>query len=507
VEGTSDAIFIKDLQGRYLMINSAGADSLGRTAAEMIGKQDQQLFGPEMAASMTARDQEVVATEQPQTFQETRGAAELVRHYLTTKGVYRDQEGQVIGLFGISRDLTDLKRLESQLRQAQKLEAVGRLAGGIAHDFNNLLTVINSCSELALLDLRDTSAGQLVVEIQEAGKRAATLTRQLLAFSRQQVLDSRVVDLNKALTQIGNLLQRVIGEDVELSFSLDPSLGLVKVDPAQFEQAVLNLAVNARDALPEGGWLRVETRNVELDEALAASHPDVRAGRYARVAVSDSGHGMDPTTVARIFEPFFTTKPVGKGTGLGLAMVYGFLKQSGGHVEVESGLGHGTTFRLYLPLVSELPVDVPRRSEAPQHTGGVETILLVEDDDAVRRICRRVLLSSGYQVLEARNGEEALEQAARSVGKLDLLVTDLVMPRIGGRQLAAKLRDSVPRLRVLFLSGYTEDLPLAHELAASDGFLQKPFTPSALANKVRTLLDAESPTHDRVATRPISEAP
>jgi two-component system, cell cycle sensor histidine kinase and response regulator CckA len=506
VEGTSDPIFIKDLQGSYLMINSAGAESLGRTVAEMIGKQDQQLFGPEMAASMTARDQEVIATQQPQTFQETRGAAELVRHYLTTKGVYRDEEGQVIGLFGISRDLTALKRLENQLRQAQKLEAVGRLAGGIAHDFNNLLTVINGCTDLALLDLGDTPSGQLLLEIHEAGKRATTLTRQLLAFSRQQVLDARVIDLNQALTQVGSLLKRVIGEDVELSFTLAPSLGLVKVDPAQFEQAVVNLAVNARDALPEGGWLKVETRNVELDGAFAASHPDVRAGRYAQVAVSDSGHGMDPTTVARIFEPFFTTKPVGKGTGLGLAMVYGFLKQSGGHIEVESGLGHGTTFRLYLPLVSDLSVDVPRRSEPPEHTGGAETILLVEDDDAVRRICRRVLLGSGYQVLEACNGQEALEQVARFAGKLDLLVTDLVMPRIGGRQLAAKLRDRLPRLRVLFLSGYTEDLPLANELTPTDGFLQKPFTPSALANKVRALLDSESSAYDGVPRRPESEA-
>jgi two-component system cell cycle sensor histidine kinase/response regulator CckA len=507
VEGTSDPIFIKDLQGRYLMINSAGADSLGRTVAELLGKQDRQLFGPEMAASITAHDREVIATQQPQTFQETRGETELVRHYLTTKGVYRDQEGQVIGLFGISRDVTDLKRLENQLRQAQKLEAVGRLAGGIAHDFNNLLTVINGCTDLALLDLRDTSSGQLLLEIHEAGKRAATLTRQLLAFSRQQVLDARVVDLNKALTQVGNLLKRVIGEDVELSFTFDPSLGLVKVDPSQFEQAILNLAVNARDALPEGGWLKIETRNVELDKAFAASHPDVHAGRYAQVAVSDSGLGMDPATVARIFEPFFTTKPVGKGTGLGLAMVYGFLKQSGGHIEVESGLGHGTKFRLYLPLVSESSVDVPRRTDPPRHTGGPETILLVEDDDAVRRICSRVLLASGYQVLEARNGEEALEQVARSAGKLDLLVTDLVMPRIGGRQLAAKLRDGVPRLSVLFLSGYTEDLPLAHELGAADGFLQKPFTPSALANKVRALLDAESSTPDSIAARPTSDAP
>jgi nitrogen-specific signal transduction histidine kinase/CheY-like chemotaxis protein len=427
---------------------------------------------------------------------------------LTTKGVYRDQDGKIIGLFGISRDVTDLKRLEDQLRQAQKLEAVGKLAGGIAHDFNNLLTVINGCADLALLDVGNSPAAPLLSEIYEAGRRAATLTGQLLAFSRQQVLNAQVVDLNKALTQVGKLLKRVIGEDVDLGFELDPALGLVKVDPAQFEQTIVNLAVNARDAMPQGGRLRLETRNVELDQAFAASHADVRSGRYAQVTVSDSGQGMDPVTVARIFEPFFTTKPVGKGTGLGLAMVYGFLKQSGGHIEVESGLGQGTTFRLYFPLVNELSVEATPRTAPPEHKGGAETILLVEDEDAVRRLCKRVLVASGYHVLEARNGEDALELTARRAGKLDLLVSDLVMPRMGGRQLAAKLRESSPSLRVLFLSGYTEDHALAHDLdGPSDGFLQKPFSPPALANKVRELLDAESANHDRAARSPTSEAP
>jgi two-component system, cell cycle sensor histidine kinase and response regulator CckA len=506
VEGASDPIFIKDLQGRYLMINSAGAGSLGRTAADMIGKHDRELFVPATAALMLERDCEVIATQQPQTFQETRGTTELARHYLTTKGVYRDEDGKVIGLFGISRDVTDLKRLEHQLRQAQKLEAVGKLAGGIAHDFNNLLTVINGCADLALLDSCSVPAGVLLSEIQEAGQRAANLTRQLLAFSRQQVLDARVVDLNKVLEQVGSLLKRVIGEDVELGFELDPTLGLVKVDPAQFEQAIVNLAVNARDALPQGGWLKLETQNVELDQSFAASHPDMRSGRYAQVTVRDSGHGMDPATIARIFEPFFTTKPVGKGTGLGLAMVYGFLKQSGGHVEVESGLDQGTTFRLYLPLVSELAVEAPRSSEPLDHAGGAETILLAEDEDAVRRLCARVLIASGYHVLEARNGEEALELMARRTGKLDVLVTDLVMPRMGGRQLAARLRSGSPELRILFLSGYTEDARLADELDPHVAFLQKPFTPPALSNKVRALLDAESPSRDSKARRPASEA-
>jgi CheY-like chemotaxis protein len=292
---------------------------------------------------------------------------------------------------------------------------------------------------------------------------------------------------------VGSLLKRVIGEDVELGFELDPTLGLVKVDRTQFEQAIVNLAVNARDAMPQGGWLRLGTRNVELDQTFTASHPDVRSGHYAQVTVSDSGHGIDAGKVARIFDPFFTTKPVGKGTGLGLAMVYGFLKQSGGHVEVDSRLDQGTTFRLYLPLVGEPSVEAPpRRPELPKGAGGAETILLVEDEDAVRRLCMRVLVASGYSVLEARNGEEAIELMARHAGELDLLVTDLVMPRVGGRQLAAKFRESSPELRILFLSGYTEDVPLAHEFGARVGFLQKPFAPAALANKVRALLDGES---------------
>jgi two-component system, cell cycle sensor histidine kinase and response regulator CckA len=494
VEGTSDPIFIKDVDGRYLMINSSGAASLGRTVAEMIGKHDRELFATETAALMMDRDREVIATRKSQTFQETRGTAELTRHYLTTKGVYRDHDGKVIGLFGISRDVTDLKRLEDQLRQAQKLEAVGKLAGGIAHDFNNLLTVINGCAELALAELGGSSGSELLSEIHEAGQRAANLTHQLLAFSRQQVLNAQVIDLNHALQQVGKLLKRVIGEDVELGFELDPALGLVKVDPTQFEQAIVNLAVNARDAMPQGGRLRLETRNVELDQAFAASHPDVRSGRYAQVTVSDSGQGMDSATLARIFDPFFTTKPVGKGTGLGLAMVYGFLKQSGGHVEVESALGRGTTFRLYVPLVSLPSVEAPpRRSEAPESTGGAETILLVEDEEAVRRLCMRVLSASGYNMLEARNGEDAIELMTHLPTQIDLLVTDLVMPRMGGRQLAAKLRERSPTLRILFLSGYTEDASPAHELEPTGiAFLQKPFAPPALANKVRALLDEEA---------------
>jgi len=449
----------------------------------------------------------VIATQQPRTFQESRVGADLTHHYLTTKGVYRDHAGKVIGLFGISRDVTDLKRLEDQLRQAQKLEAVGKLAGGIAHDFNNLLTVINGCADLAMTELGDAPGVELLSEVREAGMRAAGLTRQLLAFSRRQVLNPQVVDLNKTLEQVGSLLRRVIGEDVELAFALDTALGLVQVDPAQFEQAIVNLAVNARDAMPEGGRLSIATRDIDLDAAFAASHEEVRAGRYAEITVSDSGHGMDAKTVPRIFDPFFTTKPVGKGTGLGLAMVYGFLKQSGGHIEVESGLGNGTTFRLYLPLASDLPVEVSRHSNAPNDVRGIETVLVVEDEEAVRRLLTRVLSSQGYRVLEAGNGAEALDIASRERGKLDLLLTDLVMPRMGGRQAAAELRDKYPQLRVLFVSGYTDDVSFERELDPCVGFLQKPLTPAALVRKVRELLDASHAEHRAGASAVAANAP
>ena len=484
VEGTSDPVFVKDLSGRYLMINTAGASSLGRTAPEMVGRRDDELFEPVVAAALTSHDAEVLSTQQPQTFQETRGQAERTRHFLTTKGVYRDGAGQVIGSFGISRDLTEVTRLENQLRQSQKLEAVGRLAGGIAHDFNNLLTVINVCAELALSEAAGSPAAELVSEIHGAGQRAAALTHQLLAFSRQQVLDAQVVDLNQTLSQLGQMLARVLGEDIELRFSPEPTLGRVKVDKSQLEQAVVNLAVNARDALPAGGKLELETRAVTLTSDPARA--DVRPGEYAELTVRDSGHGMEPATIARIFEPFFTTKPLGKGTGLGLAMVYGFIKQSGGHITVESVVGEGTTFRLLLPLVDEGSTQ-KAAANLPRTAGGAERLLLAEDEDSVRRVCQRVLSSAGYQVVAARNGEEALELAA--TGRFDLLLTDLVMPRLGGQQLATKLRERLPGLRVLFLSGYTEEGPATDTPGAA--FLRKPFTPAALSLAVRTLLDAK----------------
>jgi PAS domain S-box-containing protein len=490
IEGTSDAIFVKDLNGRYLMINSAGAAFLGKEAGEVIGKDDTALFSADTAQKVVQHDRQVMASGQSVTAEETATAAGVTRTYLSTKGVLRDAQGSVTGLIGIARDVTDLKRLEEQFRQAQKMEAIGRLAGGVAHDFNNLLTAINGYSELASLELpQGHPVAPLLSEIRRTGERATNLTRQLLVFSRKQVLHPQIVGLNALIGDVCKLLRPLIGEDVELSFVPEPALGVVKVDPGQFEQAIINLAVNARDALPQGGRLLIETHNVEL-VADSVLHSEVQPGAYVQVAVSDSGVGMDPATKARIFEPFFTTKAPGKGTGLGLAMVYGFVKQSGGHIEVYSEPGHGTTFKLYLPFADGAALPAKQPAEPEKWPGGTETVLLVEDNDSLRDLAKLVLTTSGYVVLSARDGKEALRIAEDHPGTIDLLITDLIMPKIGGRQLTELLTQARPSLRVLLMSGYTNEVVLARSESDGHAFLPKPFTPNSLARKVREVLDA-----------------
>jgi PAS domain S-box-containing protein len=490
VEGTSDAVFVKDLRGRYLLINSAGARFLGRPAGEIVGRDDGELLAP-AAYQITERDRQVMATGTAQVFEETTESEGEKRWYLVTKAPLRDARGGAVGLIGIARDVTESKRLEEQFRQSQKMEAVGRLAGGVAHDFNNLLTVINGYTELVFgrLHPNDPSREPLA-EVRRAGERAATLTRQLLAFSRRQVLQPQVVSLNVLLGELHKFLQRLIGEDIELAFAPDPDLGLTEIDPGQFEQAVINLAVNARDAMPAGGRLTIETHNVEFGAGHAGRDPDVKPGRYVLVTVADTGCGMNEATLARAFEPFFTTKASGKGTGLGLAMVYGFVKQSGGHIEVSSEPGRGTTFRIYL-LRTEAPTPSSKSSPAlVKIPRGTETVLLVEDEVAVRTLVRLALQSSGYTVLEARDGQDGVWIAQQHSGPIHLLVTDLVMPRMGGRQLADLLVRDRPGLRVLFISGYTDDAVLSHGVGeGGTAFLQKPFSPIGLAQKVREVLD------------------
>jgi PAS domain S-box-containing protein len=394
----------------------------------------------------------------------------------------------------ILRDISERKRLEQQLRQAQKMEALGRLAGGVAHDFNNLLTAITSYAELLREGLSEGDPlRRHAEEVLRAADRAAALTRQLLAYSRQQVLAPQVLNLNTVVAGLERLLRRLIGEDIELATELTPGLRPVKADPGQIEQVLMNLAVNARDAMPEGGKLTIATANVELDEAYAWGHVDVQPGAYARLSVGDTGLGMAEDVRARVFEPFFTTKDVGKGTGLGLSTVYGIIKQSEGHIDVESAPGRGTMFHVYLPQVMEPSRHVkPEAGPAPRLHGS-ETLLLVEDDDVVRTLTRTVLERHGYTILEASHGLEALQLSGRHQGPLHLLLTDVVMPHINGRQLYLELARLRPGLKVLYMSGYTGGA-IAHlgELEAEAAFLQKPFPPEVLARKVREVLDGDS---------------
>jgi CheY-like chemotaxis protein len=404
----------------------------------------------------------------------------------------RTSDGQVEFYEAFVRDITNQRQLEAQLAQAQKMEAIGRLAGGVAHDFNNLLTVILSYSELLLEDLPVDSADRDdVTQIRKAAQGASELTRQLLAFSRQQVLQPKVVDLNASVSGIERLLARVLREDIRLRCTLAPDAGTIRVDPGQLEQVIMNLAVNARDAMPSGGMLTVETANVDLDAAYLQAHPMAKPGRYVMLAVTDTGMGMDAATQARIFEPFFTTKDVGKGTGLGLATVQGIVQQSGGFIWVYSEPDHGTVFKIYLPRVDE-----PASREdaaAAEDVRGSETILVVEDVPAVRAVTREMLKRYGYQILEAADGMTALQVAADFKDPIHLLLTDVVMPDLSGRDLAESFRTSRPATRVLFMSGYTDDAVVRHGILQEGiSYLQKPFTPASLAKKVRTVLGARS---------------
>ena len=633
-EGTSDAIFVKDLEGRYLMINRAGAGFLGQAVADVIGKTDAELFNPKVGRAIMERDREVVKAGKAQTYEEFGTAAGVTRLYLANKGPLHDSNGQVVGLLGICRDITDRKRaeeeirqsqqklrihidhtplavvgwdlefrvadwnpsaerifgytreeamgqhayfivppqyrpqvdkvwkellsqnagaenpsrqkfgrndnvtkdgrliscewyntplvddagrvlgvaslvqdmtervaLEESLRQSQKMEAVGRLAGGVAHDFNNLLTVIMGYSQI-LAD--GVPAGSRLAEstaqIKSAADKAAGITRQLLAFSRKQVLSPRVINLNDIMLNLDSLLRRLIGEDIEVMTAPSNDLGSVTADPGQVEQVIMNLALNARDAMPHGGKLTLETSNAVLDETYARERQPVQPGRYVMLAVSDTGQGMSPETQSRIFEPFYTTKEVGKGTGLGLSMVYGIVKQSGGYIWVYSEPQRGTTFKIYLPRVDQPAETLGAQKPNDRVQRGTETILLVEDDPQLRHLSSSVLSHCGYKVLVASTPEEGLSIAKTDHRDIRLLVTDVVMPRMNGRQLAEQIVQVCPTVKVLYISGYTNNA-IVHYGVLDPGlnFLPKPFTLSALVAKVREVLDApaSSPPPDR----------
>jgi two-component system, cell cycle sensor histidine kinase and response regulator CckA len=418
--------------------------------------------------------------------------AVITRTFLSTKAPYRDYNCTTFGLIGISRDITERKRLEAQFLQAQKMESVGQLAGGVAHDFNNLLTAINGYAELALMALpADAVVRDDLEQIVKSASRAATLTRQLLAFARKQIMDPYVLNLNALIVDVDKLLQRLIGENIELVAHLAPDLGLVKVDPGQIEQVLVNLAVNARDAMLDGGKLTIETHNVALEPDYAQQHIGVTPGAYILVAISDTGTGMDAETRRRIFEPFFTTKEPGRGTGLGLATCYGIVKQHGGNIWAYSEPGHGTTFKMYLPRV-DAPGEVwPPHDDESELPRGSEVVLLVEDEPTIRELAGRVLRAQGYTMLEASDGIMALRVLFEHTGApIDLVVTDIIMPQLSGTALVAQIKASYPGIKSLFMSGYTDDAIIHHgRVEAGIAFLQKPFSPAALARKVREVLD------------------
>jgi signal transduction histidine kinase/CheY-like chemotaxis protein len=402
----------------------------------------------------------------------------------------RDSAGKIKGYVALKRDVSERIQLENQFRQAQKLESVGRLAGGVAHDFNNLLTIINGYSDLLAEQLQQYDPlWPYADEIRKAGERAAGLTRQLLAFSRKQVIELKPLDLNAIVNDAHRMLQRVIGEDIELLTVLDPHVGRVMADPVQIHQVIMNLVVNARDAMPDGGKLTIETKQIDPQEGAAALRPDAPAGRYVAMHVSDTGIGIDDKTMENIFEPFFTTKEPGKGTGLGLSTVYGIVRQSGGWIDVSSEPHRGATFSVYLPRVDAEVLSQAEKSAAAPAWHNRRTVLLVEDQEDVRRLAKTILKKHGYDVIEAANGAEACLRSKEYLGEIHLLLTDVVMPGMNGKELSDQLRIERPRIKTLFSSGYTADV-IAHRglLEPHVAYLPKPFNADTLSAKVREVL-------------------
>jgi PAS domain S-box-containing protein len=491
VEQTADSIVITDTEGTIEYVNPAFERISGYTRAEAAGQTCRILKSGQTAKEVYEQLWATIKRGAVWTGHLTnrRKDGSLYQEHATISPV-RDSSGEIINYVAVKQDITQRVQLEDQFLQSQKMEAVGKLAGGVAHDFNNLLTAITGYSDLTLRKLKAVDPlRHNLEEIKKAGDRAAALTRQLLAFSRKQVLQPKVLSLNTIVSDLSKMLQRLIGEDIQLETSLDPALGTAKADPGQIEQVIMNLAVNSRDAMPDGGRLVIETKNVYLDESYTSHHVAITPGNYVMIAVSDTGCGMDEETRQRIFEPFFTTKEAGKGTGLGLSTVYGIVKQSGGNIWVYSELGHGTTFKVYLRRVDEA-------EEQPLHAihsgmlQGTETVLLVEDEEMVRKLARQILETCGYKVLEAPHGGAALLVCECHDGPIHLMLTDVVMPEMSGRELMQRLSPLRPEMQVLFMSGYTEHAVVYHGvLEAETHFIQKPFTPEALARKVREVLD------------------
>jgi two-component system, cell cycle sensor histidine kinase and response regulator CckA len=499
-ENANDIIYTLDIAGVFTSVNAAGERLFGYTRDELLRMNIRSFLTPESdALAQTYLAKKLAGPAETTTYE-----VEIIRPdggrlplEVSTRLLYRD--GQPYEVQGIARDISERRRaeaerrrLEDQLLQAQKMESIGTLAGGIAHDFNNLLTAILGNTQLALDGLAPGGPGhELLSEIEQAAKRAATLTNQLLAFSRRQRLERQVIDLNATMSEILNMLRRIIGEDVEIQLDLTPEAPAVLADPAQIQQVVMNLAVNARDAMPNGGQLRIATRSVQLSPAEGQTYPWARPGPYAQIVVSDEGSGIDEATQQRIFEPFFTTKERGKGTGLGLAVVDGIVKQHDGFIQLASEVGRGTTFTIALPMTAgqAAPAALEPR---PAVRGGDETILIAEDEETLRNLAATILRRAGYSVLLAANGEEAIEIFTNDCRAIDLVILDLIMPRMGGREAFERMRALCPELRVLFVTGYGADYDLQGDptgLPPNAILLRKPYQVAALNQVVREILD------------------
>ncbi len=483
--------FMKNREGQYVFYNEAAQGLFQLDPQDFLGKTDHEVWPVEYADRFVSNDREVIRAKALVETVDPIPHKHAVHHWLIYRFPILDEHDEVQFIGGVGVDITERRQLEDQLRQSQKMEAIGRLAGGVAHDFNNLLTVISGYAHMIMRDLpHDDPLHSCVEEVLKAASRATSLTNQLLAFSRRQVIQPKVLDLNALVANMDRMLRRVIGEHIELETVLTPGIGSVRADAGQLEQVIMNLAVNARDAMSEGGKLSIRTSNVDVRRS-SRVHADVRPGSYVKLTIADTGKGMDAEIMVHLFEPFYTSKETGKGTGLGLSTVYGIVKQSGGEIVVESEPGRGAIFNIYLPRITDLGERTPAAVGEHPVRAGTETILLVEDETGVRQLVREMLRRLGYKIHEASNGADAVRIFAQHQNAIDLLLTDVIMPQMSGRELAERLKVLQPSLKVLYISGYTDDMLAHHGVLESNVYLlQKPFAPDELAKKLREVLDA-----------------
>jgi two-component system, cell cycle sensor histidine kinase and response regulator CckA len=487
-----DPIFVKDREHNLVLLNDALCAFIGMPRDQLIGQSGMPIENKEVAEHLWKMEEEVFITGRESLSEDNVIDRQGNTHIVLTKKsplTAKNGEQQIVGII---HDITEYKLLEAQLLQSQKMEAIGVLAGGVAHDFNNLLNIINGYSELALEELDpDNPIRKSIEPIRDAGQRAATLTSQLLAFGRKQILQPEILDLNAVIENMSSMLRRMIGENIDFISKTQPDLGKINADPGKIQQIILNLVVNARDAMPGGGKLVIETANVDFKKDILLKNSMLKPGHYVMMAIGDNGIGMDARTKARIFEPFFTTKSKGKGTGLGLSIVYGIVNQSNGFIQVTGEPGAGATFSIYFPKIEGGDVRVPPEITTVAEKGGSETILIAEDEDAVRSLVRLILRDRGYHVLDATDGLDALRIAQDYAGKIDLIVTDVVMPGMSGHTLVVRLRATRPDIRALYVSGYTDDAIVHHGILDADiVFLQKPFSVDGLVRKVREVLNS-----------------